>query len=83
MGDYNINNAPLVNPHEALACLLNTFYINITWAIRNGPKYPKDLDVVKTFQQLSTYAAFLTSIENGLQAVYSEGQAIKSQLKKA
>ena len=29
MGDYNINNTPLVNPREALARLFNTFYTNI------------------------------------------------------
>ena len=28
MGDYNIDNAPLVNPYKVLACLLNTSYIN-------------------------------------------------------
>ena len=50
MGDYNIDNAPLANPHEALAYLLDTSYTNIIWAIRNGPKYLKDLNVVKTFQ---------------------------------
>ena len=83
MGDYNIDNTPLANPREALACLLNTFYINITWAIRNGLKYLKDLNMARTFQQLSIYTAFLTSIKNGLQAVYSEEQAIKSQFKKA
>ena len=49
MGDYNIDNALLVNPHEVLACLFDTFYINITWAIRNGPKYLKDLNIVETF----------------------------------
>jgi hypothetical protein len=49
MGDYNINNAPLANPYKVLAHLLDTFYINITWAIRNGPKYPKDLNMAGTF----------------------------------
>ena len=57
MGDYNINNTPLANPYKALTCLLNTSYINITWAIRNGPEYLKDLDVAETFQQLSIYTA--------------------------
>ena len=66
MGNYNINNALLANPREALACLLNTFYINITWAIRNGPKYLKDLNVAETFQQLSIYTTFLINIKNGL-----------------
>ena len=83
MGDHNTDNAPLANPREALARLLDTSYTNIAWAIRNGPEYPKDLDVAGTFQQLSTCAAFLTSIESGLQAVYSEGQAMKSQFEKA
>jgi hypothetical protein len=49
MGDYNIDNALLANPHEALACLLDTFYTNIAWAIRNGPEYLKDLNVAGTF----------------------------------
>ena len=66
MGDYNIDNALLANPREALVCFFDTFYINITWAIRNGPKYLKDLNVTKTFQQLSIYIAFLISIKNGL-----------------
>jgi hypothetical protein len=66
MGDYNIDNTPLANPHKVLACLLNTFYTNIAWAIRNGPKYLKDLNMAETFQQLSIYTAFLTSIKNGL-----------------
>ena len=65
MGDYNIDNALLANPREALTCLLDTFYTNITWAIRNGPKYLKDLNVAETFQQFSICAAFLTSIKNG------------------
>jgi hypothetical protein len=30
MGDYNINNAPLVNPRKTLTCLFNAFYTNIT-----------------------------------------------------
>ena len=50
MGDYNIDNALLANPREALARLFNTSYTNITWAIRNGPKYPKDLNMAETFQ---------------------------------
>jgi hypothetical protein len=83
MGDYNTDNAPLANPRKALAHLLNASYTNIAWAIRNGPKYLKDLDIAGTFQQLSTYTAFLTSIKSGLQAIYSKGQAIKSQFKKA
>jgi hypothetical protein len=83
MGDYNINNAPLVNPYKVLTRLLNIFYTNIAWAIRNSPKYLKDLNITGTFQQLSIYIAFLTSIKNSLQAIYSKGQAIKSQLKKA
>jgi hypothetical protein len=66
MGDHNIDNAPLVNPHEVLACLLNTSYTNIAWAIRNGPEYLKDLNMAGTFQQLSIYIAFLTSIKNSL-----------------
>ena len=49
MGNYNIDNTPLVNSCETLTRLLNIFYINIAWAIRNGPKYLKDLNVVKTF----------------------------------
>ena len=49
MGNYNIDNTLLVNPREALARLFNTFYINITWAIRNGPKYLKDLNIAETF----------------------------------
>ena len=49
MGDYNINNALLVNPYKTLARLLDTFYTNIAWAIRNGPKYLKDLNMAGTF----------------------------------
>jgi hypothetical protein len=49
MGDYNIDNALLVNPYEVLACLLDTSYTNIAWAIRNGFEYLKDLDVAGTF----------------------------------
>jgi hypothetical protein len=66
MGDYNIDNAPLANPYKALARLLDTSYTNIAWAIRNGFKYPKDLNIVGTFQQLSIYTAFLINIKNGL-----------------
>ena len=66
MGDYNIDNAPLVNPREALAHLFNIFYTNITWAIRNGPEYLKDLNITRTFQQLFIYIAFLISIKNSL-----------------
>ena len=49
MGDHNIDNAPLANPREALARLLNTSYTNIAWAIKNGPKYLKDLNIAGTF----------------------------------
>jgi hypothetical protein len=49
MGNYNIDNAPLANPYEALARLFDTFYTNIAWAIRNGPEYLKDLNVAGTF----------------------------------
>jgi hypothetical protein len=49
MGDYNIDNALLVNPYKVLARLFNTFYTNITWAIRNGFKYLKDFNVAGTF----------------------------------
>ena len=65
MGNYNINNTLLVNPYKILAHLLNTSYTNIAWAIRNGLKYLKDLNIIGTFQQLSIYTAFLTSIESG------------------
>ena len=50
MGDYNIDNAPLANPCKALTRPFDIFYINIAWAIRNGLKYLKDLNIVKTFQ---------------------------------
>ena len=66
MGDYNIDNAPLANPYEVLARLFDIFYTNITWAIKNGPEYLKDLNIARTFQQLFIYTAFLTSIKNGL-----------------
>ena len=49
MGDYNIDNAPLVNSRKVLAYLFNTFYINIAWAIRNGPEYLKDLNIAEPF----------------------------------
>ena len=49
MGDYNIDNALLANPREVLASLLNTLYINIAWAIRNGLKYLKDLNIAGIF----------------------------------
>ena len=49
MGDYNIDNAPLVNFCEALAYFFNTSYINIAWVIKNGPKYLKDLNIAGTF----------------------------------
>jgi hypothetical protein len=49
MGDYNINNAPLANPHEALARLFDISYTNIAWAIRNGLKYLKDFNIAGTF----------------------------------
>jgi hypothetical protein len=56
----------LANPHKALTCLLDISYTNIAWAIRNGPEYLKDLNMAGTFQQLSIYIAFLTSIKNSL-----------------
>ena len=49
MGDYNTDNALLVNPCKALACLLDASYTNIAWVIRNSPKYLKDFNIVKTF----------------------------------
>jgi hypothetical protein len=49
MGDYNIDTAPLANPYKVLACLLDTSYTNITWVIRNGPEYLKDLNIAGTF----------------------------------
>ena len=65
MGDYNIDNTPLVNPYKVLARFFNTFYINITWVIRNGFKYLKDFNIAGTFQQLFIYIAFLTNIKSG------------------
>ena len=49
MGNYNIDNAPLANPYKALTRLFNTSYTNIVWAIRNGLKYLKDLNMAGTF----------------------------------
>ena len=49
MGNYNIDNTLLVNPYKALTRLFDIFYINITWVIKNGPKYLKDLNVAETF----------------------------------
>jgi hypothetical protein len=49
MGNYNIDNALLANPYKVLACLFNTSYTNIAWAIRNSPEYPKDLNMAGTF----------------------------------
>jgi hypothetical protein len=49
MGDYNIDNALLINPYEVLARPLDTSYTNIAWAIRNGPKYLKDFNIAGTF----------------------------------
>ena len=51
MGNYNIDNTPLVNPREALTCLFNTFYTNIAQAIRNSFKYLKDLNCDGTKQK--------------------------------
>ena len=50
MGNYNIDNTPLVNPYKVLTRLFNTSYINITWVIKNSPKYLKDLNIAETFQ---------------------------------
>jgi len=66
MGNYNIDNTPLTNLCEALAYLFNTSHTHITWVIRNGLEYPKDLNVVETFQHLFIYITFLTSVKNGL-----------------
>ena len=49
MGDYNIDNALLANPREAFTRLFDTSYTNIAWAIRNGLKYLKDLNMAGTF----------------------------------
>jgi hypothetical protein len=45
MGDYNIDNALLVNPYEVLACLFNTSYTNIAWVVRNSLKYLKNFNM--------------------------------------
>jgi len=73
MGDYNIDNTLLANIREALACLFNTSHPNIAWAIRSGPEYPKNLKAAGTFQHLSIYTPFLTSVKSGLQTVYNKG----------
>jgi chemotaxis methyl-accepting protein methylase len=49
MGNYNTDNALLVNPYKTLTHFLNAFYTNITWVIRNGPKYLKDLNMAEIF----------------------------------
>jgi len=61
-----MDNTLLANTRKVLACLFNTFYPNIAWAIRSGPEYPKDLKVAGTFQYLSIYTPFLTSVKSGL-----------------
>jgi len=76
-------NTPLANIYKALAYLFNTSYTNITWTIRSGLEYPKNLNMVGTFQHLSIYITFLTSVKSGLQTVYNKGRTIKSQLKEA
>jgi len=73
-----MDNTPLTNLREALACLFNTSHTYIAWAIRNGLEYPKNLNVAGTFQHLSIYITFLTSVKNGLQAIYNKGRTIKS-----
>ena len=83
MVDHKIGDTPPSDTREALARLFDTSHTNITWAIRNGPKYPEDFDAAQTFQHLSPYAAFLTSIENGLQTVYDEGRNARTQLEEA
>ena len=80
MGNQNTLSA---NTRKALARLFNTSYTNIAWTIRSGLEYPKDLNMAGTFQHLSTYITFLTSVESGLQTVYNKGRTIKSQLKEA
>jgi hypothetical protein len=77
-----MDNTLLVNTRKVLACLFNTSYTHIAWAIRSSLEYPKDLNVAETFQHLFICITFLTSIKNSLQAVYNKGQIIKSQLKK-
>ena len=49
MGNYNIDNTPLINPREALACLFNTSHTHIAWVIRSSLEYPKDLNMAGTF----------------------------------
>jgi len=49
MGNYNIDNTPLINLRKALTYLFNTSHTYIAWAIRNSPEYPKDLNIVGTF----------------------------------
>jgi len=71
-------NTLLANIREALARLFDTSYTNITWVIRSGLEYPKDLNMAGTFQHLSIYITLLTSVESGLQIVYNKGQTIKS-----
>jgi len=44
-----MDNTLLMNLREALACLFNTSHTYIAWAIRNGPEYPKDLNMAGTF----------------------------------
>jgi hypothetical protein len=61
-----MDNTPLINIRETLACLFNTFYTYITWAIRSSLEYPKDLNMAETFQYLSIYITFLISIKSGL-----------------
>jgi len=63
MGDQN---TLLANIHKALARLFNTFYTNIAWTIKSGLEYPKDLNIVGTFQHLFIYITFLTSVKSGL-----------------
>ena len=66
ISNYNIDNTPLINPREALTCLFKTSYTYITQVIRSSLEYPKDLNMAGTFQHLSIYITFLTSIKNGL-----------------
>jgi len=61
-----MDNTPTTNTREALAYYFNTSYTNIAWAIRNGPKYLKDLNMAGTFQYLFVYIALLTNIKNSL-----------------
>jgi len=66
MGNYNIDNTPLINLRKALTCLFKTSYTYIAWVIKSGSEYPKDLNVAGTFQHLSIYITFLTNVKNGL-----------------